>query len=236
MTTRIIGIQARMGSTRLPGKALMDLGGKTMLERVVEAVQPACNEACVLAPSGDAAIWELTHRRGWQCVGVDDEHDVLARYMALIRQYPGDPLIMRVCADAPFIQPDWCRAAFNLAEITDKPVWIENFCHAGTAAQWREADVYTREFLPKDSIEHAGYQWFQLCGVQVRRFVPHDYLMVNTREDYEEAQRRLALPPPRKAPEVTDPKAKAFLAFMDQAGPYEPVGDNPHAGSSEEKT
>jgi len=216
----------------------MDLGGKTMLERVVEAVQPACHEACVLAPSGDDAIWKLTHRRGWQCVGVHDEHDVLARYLALCRQYPGNPLIMRVCADAPFIQPDWCRAAFNLAEITDKPVWIENFCHVGTAAQWREcslsADRSTGSFAP--DLEHAGSTWFWQNGVRVESFVPDDYLMVNTREDYEEAQRRFALPSPRKAPEVTDLKARAFLAFMDQAGPYEPAGDNPHAGPSKEKT
>ena len=39
MTKILTIIQARMGSTRLPNKVLMDLAGKSNLERVVERVQ-----------------------------------------------------------------------------------------------------------------------------------------------------------------------------------------------------
>ena len=55
-------IQARMGSTRLPGKVLMDICGKPMLQHVIERVQSPVLDNMVVATTmldEDDAIVEL---------------------------------------------------------------------------------------------------------------------------------------------------------------------------------
>ena len=54
-------IPARYASTRFPGKPLQDLGGKTMIERVVEAAMLAHPDAGVAVATDDAVSY--THLR-----------------------------------------------------------------------------------------------------------------------------------------------------------------------------
>ena len=101
-------IQARMGSTRLPGKVLMDLGGVTLLGRVVRRLQHAAaiNE-CVVATTtalADEAIVDECRRlkvptfRG-------SEHDVLDRYLQAARRF-GSDVVVRITSDCPLIDPE----------------------------------------------------------------------------------------------------------------------------------
>ena len=57
MKERVIAIiQARMSSTRLPGKVLLDLGGRPVLERMIERVKQAKNVTeTVVATTTDAS-------------------------------------------------------------------------------------------------------------------------------------------------------------------------------------
>ena len=57
-TTFGIIIPARYASTRFPGKPLQDLGGKTMIERVVEAAMLANPDAGVAVATDDVRIAE----------------------------------------------------------------------------------------------------------------------------------------------------------------------------------
>jgi GTP:adenosylcobinamide-phosphate guanylyltransferase len=194
--TRIIGVQARTGSTRLPGKVLMDLAGKTMLEHVVDSLRYA-GHVYVLSPALDDDIAALCARRMYDWIGVPgDENDVLHRYMALCAYHPGAH-VMRVCADAPFIQGAWAMAAFQLAEASGQPVWIEDLLHVGQTHHWHraEAAIKAKEChlngKPSEDREHAASGWFS-GHCTVRGFVPRGYLMVNTREEYERARRQLS--------------------------------------------
>jgi spore coat polysaccharide biosynthesis protein SpsF len=100
-------IQARMGSTRLPGKILMDIAGKTMLERVVERVRQATSvDEVVVATSVDpkddqVALFcvrkEIPHSRG-------PNQDVLARFVDAACEHQAD-VIVRITADCPLIDP-----------------------------------------------------------------------------------------------------------------------------------
>ena len=100
-------IAARMGSTRLPGKTLMLIAGKTTLQRVVERVRLAAEiRQVVVATSTDRrddAIADLCER-----LEVDlfrgSEADVLGRYLAAAEHYQADPIV-RVTADCPLIDP-----------------------------------------------------------------------------------------------------------------------------------
>ncbi len=116
-------IQARSGSTRLPGKVLLNLGGKTVLERVVERVRASklVNGVVVATTLGkdDDAIEAL-------CVkaGVDlfrgSEDDVLDRFYKTAQKYQIEHIV-RITADCPLMDAEVIDAvvALHLKEGSD---------------------------------------------------------------------------------------------------------------------
>jgi spore coat polysaccharide biosynthesis protein SpsF len=100
-------IQARMSSTRLPGKVLQDVAGEPMLARVVQRTRRAgsIDETVVAATvePGDAPIAELCAARGWPCFRGSLE-DVLDRYYQAARSYQADAVV-RITSDCPLIDP-----------------------------------------------------------------------------------------------------------------------------------
>ncbi len=100
-------IQARMSSRRLPGKALADLLGKPMLERVVERARQAKRLDFVGVATSDLseddAIAEFCEAQGIPCYrGPLD--DVLARTVEAARSWGLDPVV-RITGDCPFVCP-----------------------------------------------------------------------------------------------------------------------------------
>jgi len=101
-------VQSRMGSTRLPGKVLMDLGGVTVLGRVVRRLGRAatikeCAVATTTAAEDDAIVDEC--RRLNVPVFRGSEHDVLDRYLQAARHFGAD-VIVRITSDCPMIDPE----------------------------------------------------------------------------------------------------------------------------------
>lgn len=100
-------IQARMTSTRLPGKVLMPAAGKPMLEHEIDRVRRARRiDRIVVATTTNAAddpVAALALRLG---VGVHrgSEHDVLTR-MADAAAADGAGLVVRLTADCPLLDP-----------------------------------------------------------------------------------------------------------------------------------
>ena len=107
MGRSIVVVQARLGSSRLPGKVLADLAGKTVLEHVLErcrAIQGA-SEVCCAVPVGhlDDHVAVEAARCGVSVIR-GSEADVLDRYyQAAI--YCGADIVMRVTSDCPVIDP-----------------------------------------------------------------------------------------------------------------------------------
>ena len=104
---RVAIIQARMTSVRLPGKVLMDLEGRPMLERQVERLARCQRlDEIVLAVTANAAddpLVDLARRLGlrWHR---GSEDDVLERYVGAARE-AGAELVVRVTSDCPLIDP-----------------------------------------------------------------------------------------------------------------------------------
>jgi spore coat polysaccharide biosynthesis protein SpsF len=100
-------IQARMGSTRLPGKVLKDLGGETVLARVVNRTRRAkLLDEVVVATSvetPDDAIVEECERLSVACFR-GNEADVLDRYFRAAQKFAADAVV-RVTSDCPLIDP-----------------------------------------------------------------------------------------------------------------------------------
>jgi spore coat polysaccharide biosynthesis protein SpsF len=100
-------IQARMGSSRLPGKVLKDLVGETVLGRVVHRLRRSqrISEIVVATTSevGDQAILEECARLQVGCFR-GSEPDVLDRYYHAARAYAADAVV-RITSDCPVIDP-----------------------------------------------------------------------------------------------------------------------------------
>lgn len=100
-------IQARLGSTRLPGKVLLDLAGEPMLVRDMDRLSRAETlDEVVVATTvepADEAIVDLCQERGWPCFR-GSEKDVLDRYYRAAQEYQADAVV-RITSDCPLIEP-----------------------------------------------------------------------------------------------------------------------------------
>ena len=101
-------IQARMDSTRLPNKVLLDLAGKTVLEHVVERVKRSkmiddIVVATTISPN-DLDIVKLCSNKEIR-VFCGSEDDVLDRYYQLAKLIKPEHIV-RITADCPMIDPE----------------------------------------------------------------------------------------------------------------------------------
>jgi len=101
-----IVLQARVDSSRLPGKALLPLGGKPMVLRVMEALNRMPAELRVLACAEDSesAFAELAEEAGFTLFAGPKE-DVLGRFCLCIRNF-GIQHLIRATGDNPFVFTD----------------------------------------------------------------------------------------------------------------------------------
>jgi spore coat polysaccharide biosynthesis protein SpsF len=98
-------IQARMGSSRLPGKIMKEVNGKPLLEYQIERVkQSKFINQIILATTnevGDDRIEAFSNKLQIDCVR-GSENDVLSRYNKAIKQFPTD-IVVRLTSDCPLI-------------------------------------------------------------------------------------------------------------------------------------
>lgn len=106
--TVIACIAVRMKSTRLPRKALADIGGKPMTLRLIEHLRAAKTiEEIVICTSthpDDAILVDLAREWGVQAVA-GSEDDVLSRFILAAERYQAD-LVIRVTGDNVLTDPE----------------------------------------------------------------------------------------------------------------------------------
>lgn len=120
----IVIIQARMGSTRLPGKILKPLGTTDVLTYVtsrckqIQSVKDVIVATSTLPQDDVVEAWCQEHNvtcfRG-------SEEDVLDRYVQCARDYEPD-YVMRVTADCPFVDYELASAVVEWMERERKDV------------------------------------------------------------------------------------------------------------------
>ena len=140
-------VQARVGSTRLPGKVLMPLAGKPVLCHVLErcALIPGSHTVVCAIPDTDENDCLIPLIEGCGAiVARGPERDVLHRYTLAVRQVDAQT-IMRVTADCPLIDPKVCGAVLDLhaEKGTD-------YCANNLKSTWPhgyDCEVFTRNTL-----------------------------------------------------------------------------------------
>jgi spore coat polysaccharide biosynthesis protein SpsF len=112
-------IQARLGSTRLPRKALLPFGSGTLLESALRRLARVPAAAYVLATEERSApeFRDLAARLGFSLF-IGPEDDVLARYCGAIRAFHLD-VVVRATGDNPFVNPEAASALLADPQVSD---------------------------------------------------------------------------------------------------------------------
>jgi len=101
-------IQARMGSTRFPGKVMKPILGRPMLWHIVQRLRwtPSLADIVVATSDqpGDEPIRCFCDEQHFR-VFAGSEDDVLDRFYQAATRHPGDPYL-RITADCPFVDPE----------------------------------------------------------------------------------------------------------------------------------
>jgi len=120
MSDHVVAIvQARLGSSRLPRKALQDIGGTAMWRHVLERASgiTGVHTAVAAIPEGDDELGAVIKAAGFPVITGSAE-DVLERYADAARVMSAD-IIVRITADCPLLDPQ--IAAQGLQHMLNKP-------------------------------------------------------------------------------------------------------------------
>ena len=146
-------IQARLGSSRFPGKVMMDLVGKPLLIRMVERVQQANESGTIVVATTleaeDGAIEQLCKQNDIHCYR-GSKDDLLDRHYQVGRLFEADAVV-KIPSDCPLIDPLIIDRVIQyfLANSFD---YVSNL-HPATYP-----DGYDVEIMTMDSLETAWKQ------------------------------------------------------------------------------
>jgi 3-deoxy-manno-octulosonate cytidylyltransferase (CMP-KDO synthetase) len=104
----ILGIiPARYASTRFPGKPLVDIGGKSMIQRVYEQAKKCQSLAEVVVATDDDRIFEHVKAFGGKAVMTADTHPSgTDRCAEVAMLHPEYDIVINIQGDEPFIDPE----------------------------------------------------------------------------------------------------------------------------------
>lgn len=194
-------IQARMKSTRLPGKILMPIAGRPLLDHILGRLEQSRHRAAVVVATStepeDDAVERFSGERDVTCFR-GDEHDVLDRYYRCARHHGFDQIV-RLTGDNPFydIAELDNLIDLHLREMSDfshsfaaLPVGVgaEIFSFAALEASHREGRAdHHREHVDEFLLEHPERFSTSLLEVPAAKNHPEVRLTVDTPEDYRRA-------------------------------------------------
>jgi spore coat polysaccharide biosynthesis protein SpsF len=159
VTRTVAIVQARMGSSRLPGKVLADVGGRPLLALVVARVARAAgiDEVAVATSDrpADDPVAELARGLGVRAIR-GSEHDVLDRYATAATALDAG-VVVRITADCPLVDPDVIAAllALRTAQGLDYAAALTGAVPAAPGRR-RFPDGLDAEALPAQVLYHAA--------------------------------------------------------------------------------
>jgi spore coat polysaccharide biosynthesis protein SpsF len=140
-------VQARMQSTRLPGKVLMPIAGRTMLERVIGRARLSrrIDELVVATSSGPADdVLAAACMRLGVALFRGSEDDVLGRYLGAAVAH-GAEVIVRLTSDCPLLDPEVIDLVIDRF-VAERPDYASNGLEPGFP-RGLDTEVFTREAL-----------------------------------------------------------------------------------------
>lgn len=194
-------IQARMGSTRLPGKILKTIGNKTLLEHIVFRLKRLKTPACVVIATTDKPEDDVVERfcmkNNVECFR-GSELNVLNRYYKCAQKYKFSHIV-RMTADNPFPDVEELDKLIAL-HIKENNAYTQSFSSLPIGVG---AEIFSFEALEEDNekaslphhfehvdeyiLEHLDEFKNSVLEVEKDKNYPEVSLTVDTVEDYKKA-------------------------------------------------
>lgn len=191
-------IQARMGSSRLPGKILKPLGDFDVLTfdiercRAIEGVSQVI-VATSLLPQDDAIVKWCEDRHVAYYRGSED--DVLDRYVQCAKMYKPN-YVMRVTSDCPFLDYEMASEMVALMKKESKDIMLlEGELPRGLAVELISYDVLLhihnvgQELRHREHVTYYAYEYVEefdpvTYKIPENRQAPELRITLDTEEDY----------------------------------------------------
>jgi len=148
----VIVVQARMSSSRLPGKVMLPLLGETLLARMIERLQMIATPALIVIATSiskkDDIIEQEANRIGIPCYRGSSEDLLERHYMAAIRY--GADVILKIPSDCPLIDPRIIDETLDFFfDNRGKYDYVSNL-HPATWPDGNDVEIMTMPCLEKN--------------------------------------------------------------------------------------
>jgi len=193
-----IVLQARIDSTRLPGKALLNIEGKPILFHVMEALNHVKADERILACSEDSlsAFEPIAAECGFK-IFAGPKEDVLERYCQVIRKYSIDRVI-RATGDNPFVFADAAEAINSEAAFLNADyagylnlpygAGVESVAASALLLAAKDANAFEREHVCPYLYDNPDKFKVHRSEAPAQWRFPDIRLTIDTQEDFERAK------------------------------------------------
>ena len=196
-------VQARMNSSRLPGKVMMEIEGKPLLGYLLERLEE-CEELddLIVACPGDGVI-AYPSLKTWFFRSTVNENDVAGRILAAAKQIPETDAICRICADSPLLDPSLIDQACEIYRANEPEIVIN--ARRGFP-DGQNVEVFSRQLLEAsypcmsaEEKEHVTIGWrrdlqdYPAVVFRAGWLIDPPSFAVDTREDFEKMTRLIQL-------------------------------------------
>ena len=170
---KILGIiPARYASTRFPGKPLVDIQGKSMVQRVYEQASKCKSLSAVVVATDDDRIFSHVQNFGGKAVMTSSQHPSgTDRCMEALEKFGGNyDIVINIQGDEPFIQPEqleqlilcFSNAATQIATLAKKIESVEDLVNVNLPKiifnQNNKALYFSRSPIPgQKSANHSDW-------------------------------------------------------------------------------
>lgn len=201
MVNNKIIIQARMGSSRLPGKVIRKVGNKIMLDHIIDALSEKFNKRQIVIATtnlvADDIINSYAIQKDVECYR-GDENNVASRFYNILFENPDIKTFFRVCADGPLIDTKNMILALeginNVDFVTSMP---NKGFPMGVNIELFRSHLFLesyKNFTVKEHFEHVTRYFYENIGSYRVKYMQCDYenykyenfkCSVDTEEDFE---------------------------------------------------
>jgi spore coat polysaccharide biosynthesis protein SpsF len=217
--------QARMTSTRLPGKIMRTAGGKTMLRHHIDRLRSE-HLSIVIATTRnteDDVVEAFASSEKIACYR-GDEHDVLSRFYEANRQFPAD-ILVRVTSDCPLIDAGLIQQGIDrYIELNDDRCYVSN-CFPRSYARGFDFEVFSA-FQLNEAHQHATSAYDR---EHVTPYIRAHYAerMHNISQEHDHSALRLTLDTPEDMQVLTNMIEQTQAAQMGYAEIERTLLDHP---------